>query len=114
MWSDIVQKTEETLTGEKGREKDNQDQRETLSRLHLAMTQRLAQREGIDLADGIDLCSRSTDKMELEEKNDGEEGAGDIEREKVEERERKKAKKKREWKERAGAGMSAGKGQRLA
>ena len=114
MWSEIVQKKEELLAGEKGGEKDKQDNQETLARLRLAMTQRLAQREEIELVDGVDLPSLPADMMDLEDEDREVVGGGDTEVKEGENREKEKEKKKREWRERPGAGMSAGKRQRLA
>jgi len=124
MWSEIVKKKEEVLAGEKGGEKNKPDNQETLSRLRLAMTQRLAQRKEIELIDGIDRpVSVTTNMMELGKEADGlgdteeteaEEEEEEEEIREVREGERERGKKKREWKERPGAGMSAGKRQRLA
>ena len=114
MWSEIVRKKEELLVGEKGEEKEKQDNQETLAHLGLAMTQRLAQREEIELVDGIDLSFLSAEMMDLEDEEEGEVGGGDTKVKKGGNREKEKGKKKREWRERPGAGMSAGKRQRLA
>jgi len=81
------------------------------------MTQRLAEREQIKLVEGMDSPFLATDMMEMGE-GEGEEGAcEDTEVEVLEEvggKKGEKGKKKREWRERPGAGMSAGKRQRLA
>ena len=124
MWLEIVKKKEKVLAGEKGGEKDKPDNQETLSRLRLAMTQRLAQREQIELIDGIDPPLSETANMIELGREEG--GQGEIEDTEVEEEEdeirevrereieREGGRRKREWKERPGAGMPAGKRQRLA
>jgi len=117
MWSEIVKKKEEVLAGEKAGEKDKPDSQETLSRLRLAMTQRLAECEQIELREGIDSPVLDTDMMELEGEGNEEGESNDTEVEEgvgADGKERGRGKKKREWKERPGAGMSAGKHQRLA
>ena len=117
MWSEIVKRKEEVIAGEKTGEKDKPDNQETLSRLRVAMTQRLAQREQIELIDGIDSPLLEADVMELGAEGGEGDDSEDTEmegREEAGERERERGKKKREWKERPGVGMSAGKRQRLA
>jgi len=117
MWSEIVKRKEEVLAGEKAGENDKPDNQETLSRLQLAMTQRLAERKQIELVEGMDSPFLATDMMEMGEGKGEEAACEDTEVEVLEEvggKKREKGKKKREWRERPGAGMSAGKRQRLA
>jgi len=87
------------------------------------MTQGLAQRKEIELIDSIDpLVSETTNMIELGKEADGPGDTEDTEAEEEEEEEirvvrkgeKERGKKKREWKEWPGAGMSAGKQQRLA
>ena len=117
MWSAIVKRKEEVLAGEKEGEKDKRDNQEILSRLRLAMTQRLAEREQIELVEGMDSPFLATDMMEMGEGEGEEEACEDTEVEILEEvggKKREKGKKKREWRKRPGVRMSAGKRQRLA
>lgn len=98
MWSEIVKRKEEVVAAERAGERDKPDDQETLSHLRLAMTQRLAQREQIELIEGIDSPLLEADMMDLGGEG-GEEDGGDTEGEEVEEvggKERERGKKKRE------------------
>lgn len=117
MRSEIVKRKEEVIAGEKTWEKDKSDNQEILSRLRVVMTQRLAQREQIELIEGIDSPFLKAHVMELGAEGGEGDDSEDTElegREEAGEREREQGKKKWWWKERPGVGMSAGKHQRLA
>jgi len=114
LWADLLRKKEEKLALEKKEEKGKKSSQEMLSQVRLAMTQKLAQRSENEIVQRSDSPLIIGNEMGLsdEEDNPDERGQGEEDEETiVGERGRKE---KREWKERPGAGLSAGKRQKLA
>jgi len=120
IWAELVRKKEEESAATKRGEREKRDSQEALTRVRQAMTQKLAQREQrmeseydveSELAGGgiwtidrkeEDASIREQERVENTDSEEEKQGRG------------RGGKQKREWKERAGAGLPAGKRQKLA